>query len=91
MDFEWNPQKAKINLRKHGVSFEEASTVFRDPLSVTFPDGEHSLGENRYLIIGVSAVNKVLVIAHTYRNHQIRIISAREATKAEKHFYELGH
>ena len=91
MNFEWNPLKAEINLKKHQVSFEEAATVFNDPLSVTFPDPDHSVGEDRYLIIGLSVAYKVLVISHTYRDDTIRIISAREATNQEKRFYEQGH
>lgn len=90
MDFEWNVQKAKSNEKKHDVSFEEASTVFGDVLSVTFPDPEHSIQEDRYLMIGLSEKYKVLVVSHTYRNESIRIISARQATLKEKKFYEHG-
>jgi len=88
MDFEWNPQKAEINIKKHNISFEEASTVFMDALSTTFPDFEHSIQEARYLIIGLSNQHKILVISHTHRNQTIRIISARQATKRERKFYE---
>ena len=88
MDFEWNHQKAEINSQKHGVIFDEASTVFRDTLSVTFPDVEHSIQEERYLIIGLSSKNRILVISHVYRDKSIRIISARQATKREQKFYE---
>jgi len=80
MDFEWNPHKAEINLKKHDVSFEEASTVFGDTLSTTFPAPNHSIQEDRYLIIGFSSKNRILVISHTYRGRNIRIISARQAT-----------
>ncbi len=90
MDFEWNTKKAELNYKKHNISFEEASTVFGDSLSTTFPDSEHSIQENRYLIIGFSDKYKVLVVSHTYINDCIRIISAREATKKEKKFYEQG-
>lgn len=88
MQFEWNPEKAESNIRKHGVSFPEASTVFNDPLSFTFPDPDHSYGEERYLIIGLSINNRILVISHTERADSIRIISAREATRNEQRFYE---
>ena len=88
MDFEWDIQKADSNNRKHDVSFEEATTVFGDYLSVTYPDSEHSIQEVRYIIIGLSSKNRVLVIAHTQRGESIRIISARQATKRERDFYE---
>jgi len=88
MDFEWNHQKAEINSQKHGVTFDEASTVFGDTLSVTFPDVEHSIQEERYLIIGLSSKNIILIISHVYRDESIRIISARQATKREQKFYE---
>lgn len=90
MDFEWNPQKADINSRKHGVSFEEASTVFGDTLSMTYPDPEYSVQEERYIIIGLSGENRILVISYAYRDEIIRIISARQATKRERNFYEHG-
>jgi len=80
MDFEWNHQKAEINYQKHGVTFNEASTVFGDALSATFPDVEHSMQEAHYLIIGLSSKNRILVISHVYRDESIRIISARQAT-----------
>ena len=88
MDFEWNRQKAEANIQKHGVTFDEASTVFGDGLSTTFPDTEHSIQEERYLIIGLSNQNRILVISHVYRSETIRIISARQATKREQKFYE---
>ncbi|AFY99531.1 BrnT family toxin [Calothrix sp. PCC 6303] len=88
MEFEWNPDKAESNYRKHGVSFEEAATVFKDSLSITFPDPNHSIGENRYVIIGISRFGQLLIIAHTDRDETIRIISARKATKTERRFYE---
>jgi hypothetical protein len=90
MEFEWNPDKAKLNLEKHGVSFQEAATVFNDPLSVTFPDPDHSIGENRYVIIGISQFGQLLVVAHTDRGEKVRIISARKATRQERRFYEEG-
>jgi uncharacterized protein len=91
MEFEWNPDKAGSNYEKHGVTFEEAATVFNDALSVTFPDPAHSIGESRYVIIGVSRFGKLLIIAHTDREDKIRIISAREATRQERRFYEQSN
>jgi hypothetical protein len=88
MDFEWDLQKADINDKKHGVSFDEASSVFGDYLSFTYPDSEHSILEERYIIIGLSIKNRILVISHTQRVESIRIISARQATKQEREFYE---
>jgi uncharacterized protein len=90
MQFEWSVEKAKLNLKKHGVSFSEASTVFKDTLSVTFPDPQHSYGEERYVIIGLSSANRILVVSHTDRGDHVRIISAREATRNERRFYEDG-
>ncbi|MEY2985183.1 MAG: hypothetical protein RLZZ568_1800 [Cyanobacteriota bacterium] len=90
MQFEWNRDKANSNLKKHGVSFNEASTVFSDPLSVTFPDPDHSYGEERYVIIGVSSANRILIVSHSDRVDRVRIISAREATRNEQRFYEDG-
>jgi uncharacterized protein len=80
MIFEWNPDKAKSNHRKHGISFEEAATVFNDSLSVTFPDPDHSIGESRYVIIGISKFGQLLIVAHTDQGETIRIITARKAT-----------
>jgi len=90
MQFEWNPDKARSNLKKHGVSFNEASTVFNDPLSVTFPDLDHCYGEERYVIIGLSNADRILVVPHTDRADLVRIISAREATRNERRFYQDG-
>jgi uncharacterized protein len=86
--FEWDPNKAASNARKHGVTFEEAATVFRDRLSVTVPDPGHSLAEERFISVGASAQNRLLMVAHTDRGDQIRIISARRLTAAEKRQYE---
>lgn len=86
--FEWDIEKAKVNLKKHDVSFNEAATVFNDPLSWTYPDPEHSIGEDRYLIIGQSDRGRLLMIAHTERGNTIRIISARKATRKERAVYE---
>ena len=88
MEFEWNPDKAESNYEKHGVSFEEAATIFNDSLSVTFPDPDHSIGESRYIIIGVSRFGQLLMVAHTDRTKTIRIISVRKATRPERKFYE---
>lgn len=86
--FEWNPKKAIANLNKHGVSFEEAATVFLDPLSLTIPDPLHSTEENRFIITGLSEHRRQLVVAHTDRGDKIRIISARLATPSERRKYE---
>jgi hypothetical protein len=86
--FEWDPEKAEINLKKHGVAFEEASTVFGDPLSLTVPDPAHSYGEERFVIIGQSYRRRTLVVSHTDKRGRIRIISARPATRQEKVTYE---
>lgn len=88
MKFEWDNRKAAANERKHGVTFNEAATVFADKLSFTFPDIDHSDDEERYLIIGESMTGKILVVAHTERGENIRLISAREATRKERTFYE---
>jgi hypothetical protein len=88
MEFEWDPKKAARNLKDHKVSFEEAATVFGDPLSLTYPDPDHSFDEYRFITIGSSIDGKLLLISHTDRDEKIRIISAREATKREKRFYE---
>jgi uncharacterized DUF497 family protein len=85
---EWDPVKAQTNLKKHQVSFEEASTVFDDPLFITFLDVEHSFEEERYITLGLSKAKRLLLIAHTERDEVIRIISARKATKNERRFYE---
>lgn len=90
MKFEWNPDKAESNYEKHDVSFEEAATVFNDLLSVTFPDPDHSVGESRYVIIGVSRFGQLLIVSHTDRGAKVRIISARKATCQERRFYEEG-
>jgi uncharacterized DUF497 family protein len=88
VSFEWDAQKAKNNLQKHQVDFEEASTIFDDPQFITFLDNEHSQSEERYITIGLSARNRILMVAHTERNEKIRIISARKATKNEEKFYQ---
>ena len=90
MKFEWDPAKAAANLAKHGVSFEEAATVFRDTLSATGLDPDHSVDEDRFVIFGVSTSGRLLVVAHTERGDTIRVISARPATPGERKIYEEG-
>jgi len=88
MNFEWDPRKAEINLRKHGMSFAEAGSVFGDDLAITVPDPDHSKDENRYITIGWSNRRRLLMIAHTDCGERIRIISARELTRSERKAYE---
>jgi len=88
LNFEWDEDKAKSNLAKHAVSFEEAATVFGDPLSLTIHDPAHSQVEDRFIIIGNSYQRKLLVVVHTERGDNIRIISARRAAKRERMNYE---
>ena len=88
LTFEWDLRKARTNLVKHGVGFEEAATIFGDPLSLTIPDPEHSLAERRYITMGRAFNRKVLVVVHTDRDDNIRIISARRASRRERKFYE---
>lgn len=88
--FEWDEEKAKSNLRKHGVSFAEAATVFDDPLCLIMDDPYHSTGEQRFLILGCSIVSRLLLVVHCDREQTIRIISARPATPSEKRSYEQG-
>ncbi|ACK73400.1 protein of unknown function DUF497 [Gloeothece citriformis PCC 7424] len=90
MEFEWNPEKAAINQKKHGVSFTEAATVFNDPLAITFDDPGHSQEEYRYITIGLSRQENLIVVSHTDRNNRIRIISARKVTPKERRYYERG-
>ena len=90
MRFEWDPGKAAENLDKHGVSFEEAATVFRDVLSATGADPDHSFDEERFVTFGISTGDRLLTIAHTDRGDTIRIISARPATPSERKIYEEG-
>ena len=85
--FEWDANKAELNLRKHGVTFEEATTVFDDPMFITVVDNEHSIDEERYITIGRSEQGRVLMIAHTDRGGRIRIISVRKATRNEEQFH----
>ena len=89
--FEWEPNKALENLQKHRVAFEEAATVFGDYLSTTVPDPDHSTEEDRFITVGSSNHNRLLMIAHTERGDAIRIISARELTPRERRQYEEGN
>lgn len=88
--FEWDDAKAAANLRKHGVPFEEAASVFFDPLAYTFHDPDHSVGERRLLTFSLSHTGRLLVVAHSERGRSIRIISARRATRNERGIYEQG-
>ena len=86
MKFTWDPVKAESNIAKHGIDFREAATTFLDPLSTTFPDVDHSLDEERFSTIGMSAHVRILVVSHTESEDNIRIISAGQATKHEQNF-----
>jgi len=86
--FEWDESKAAKNFRKHGVSFEEAATAFGDPFSITIYDPLHSENEDRFILLGMSGKNRLLVVVHTDRYEKIRIISARKAIQKEKRQYE---
>jgi uncharacterized protein len=88
MKFTWDAKKEEENVRKHRVSFEEATTVFGDPLAGTIPDPEHSVGEPRFLTIGDSSNHRLIVVSHTEEGDNFRIISAREATTHERKTYE---
>lgn len=90
LSFEWDDEKAKKNQKKHGLSFQEASTVFADPLSRTIPDPLHSETEDRFVILGESANSRLLVVVFTERGENIRIISARVANRRERKAYEEG-
>jgi len=90
MQFEWDRKKAKSNLKKHGISFQEAATVFGDALAITFDDPEHSVNESRLLTFGLSRTGKEIVVSHTERGKSMRIISARPMTKQERKIYEEG-
>jgi uncharacterized DUF497 family protein len=89
-EFEWDKAKAEENLSRHGVTFDEAATVFGDPLSVLIPDPDHSINEERYLVIGMSTANRLLVVAFVERPPRTRLISARLATRSERRDYEEG-
>ena len=88
LQFEWDNEKARLNLNKHGINFEEAKAVFQDPLAYIFDDEWHSVGEKREIIIGQDDENRLLLVCFTERNQIIRIISARLTTKKERQDYE---
>ena len=90
MQIVWGARKAAANKKKHGVSFEEAATVFADALSLTGADPEHSVGERRWITFGQSVRGRLLAVAHTDEGNIIRVISARAATRYEKRLYEEG-
>ena len=90
MEVEWDPEKAASNLAKHGVTFDEASSVFGDPLATTVPDREHSAGGERLLTTGMSSRQRVVIVWHADRGAAVRIIGAREATPRERRTYESG-
>ncbi len=89
MNFEWDPRKAESNLKDHGVSFEEGASIFEDPLQIHFPDHAHSIGEQRYLCLGMSERGRLVMAVYTEPGPEtVRIISAREATRRERKSYE---
>ena len=90
MRFEWDPKKATGNQNKHGVTFQEAATVFGDPLAITFLDPDHSEAEERHLTFGLSRQNRLVVVSHTERGDRTRIISARLMDRKERVIYEEG-
>ena len=92
LSFEWDENKNDINKQKHGISFETASEVFYDNNAILFDDPDHSIGEERFLIIGSTFSSKLCIVSHCYRDSDniIRLISAREATKKEKAIYQRG-
>ena len=90
LNFEWDEEKAKTNLKNHRVSFDEATTVFSDPFSITISDPDHSADEQRYIDIGSSDRGRILVVVYTERGTNIRIISCRKATPTERRRYEEG-
>jgi uncharacterized DUF497 family protein len=89
-EFDWDPEKAAANMRKHGVSFEEATTVFGDRLAMLQGDPDHSVTEERYVLLGLSEADRLLVVAFAERPPHTRLISARPATRRERRQYELG-
>jgi hypothetical protein len=90
VQFEWDPSKDRRNRALHRVTFEEAASVFGDPLAWTIDDPDHSTREERHLTTGMSSRGRVLIVSHTYRARRVRIISARLAINAERHVYEEG-
>ena len=90
IEFEWDPEKAAENVEKHGIYFEDAATAFSDPLSLTIFDPEHSQAEDRYLLLGLTSAERLVVVSHTARSDRIRIISARFVDRRERKDYETG-
>jgi len=90
MEFEWDPKKATANVQKHDVTFQEAATVFGDPLAITFEDPDHSTDENRYITFGLSLQKQLIIVSHTERGDRTRIISARLMDRKERKIYEEG-
>ena len=90
MEFEWDTKKAVANSRKHGVTFQEAATVFGDPLAITFEDPDHSKDEDRHITFGVSLQKRLIVVSHTHRGDRTRIISARLMDRKERIIHEKG-
>jgi hypothetical protein len=90
MEFEWDPKKATANVQKHDVTFQEAATVFGDPLAITFEDPDHSTDENRYITFGLSLQKRLIIVSHTERGDRTRIISARLMDRKERKIYEEG-
>ena len=88
MEIVWDPAKASTNVSKHGVTFEEAAAIFGDPLAYTFRDPDHSIGESRFLTIGLSGQARVIIVSYSERSQVIRLISARRATRQERKIYE---
>jgi len=88
MKFEWDPKKATENVKKHGVTFQEAATIFGDPLAITFDDPDHSMSENRYITFGLSLQKRLIVVSHTERGDRTRIINARLMDRKEIRIYE---
>lgn len=90
MEFEWDPKKAAANIRKHNVTFQEAATIFGDPLAITFEDPDHSTNEKRYITFGLSLQKRLFVVSHVEQVNRTRIISARLMDRKERRIYEEG-
>ena len=90
MEVEWDPAKAAENVSKHRVRFEEATSVFGDPLAITFDDPDNSNSKSRYLTLGVSDRGRLLIVSHPYRRRHVRLISARQMVRSERKIYEEG-
>ncbi|MBS3955238.1 MAG: BrnT family toxin [Methylomicrobium sp.] len=90
MKFEWDPKKATANVKKHGVTFQEAATIFGDPLAITFDDPDHSMSENRYITFGLSLQKRLIVVSHNERVDRAKIINARLMDRKERRIYEEG-